>query len=176
MQRLEVSGAVRQLYGSLGVKGLTSWNTRACPAPYRDYFKCTSALCCQMIKGPLGLARSHRLRMEHPSPPLPPWYYLNLPLLCCLSEWRLHCRPSCSEPVHCEILVPNEQYLEIDAGPLSTKGVVCIKDGYTVTAHYCVFNISVNGFFFRRVILREPDSWQVRLVCGKWVREEWVVW
>jgi hypothetical protein len=31
MQRLEVSGAVRPLYGSLGVKGLTSrWGTSVC--------------------------------------------------------------------------------------------------------------------------------------------------
>jgi len=99
-------------------------------------------------------------------------YYLNLSLLPLgrLSPLRLHCIPPCSEPVHCEILVPNEHHLEIDADLLSTKGVVGTNDGCTVTAHYCVFNISVNNFF-RRVILREPNSCQVRLVFGKWVKE-----
>ena len=39
MQRLEVSGAVRPLYGSLGVKGLTSaLNTGGWPTPRRGSF------------------------------------------------------------------------------------------------------------------------------------------
>jgi len=35
---------------------------------------------------------------------------------------------------------------------LSTKGVVGIKDGCTVTAHYRVFNIGVNDFFCRLIL------------------------
>ena len=37
MQRLEVSGAVRPIYGSLGVKRLT-YSTLAVPESVRDYF------------------------------------------------------------------------------------------------------------------------------------------
>ena len=64
MQRLGVRGAVRPLYGSLGVKGLNTYVYRNTLYTMRTYWKCTnkifsfvSNMCCRFVK--YGLYNEH---------------------------------------------------------------------------------------------------------------------